>query len=345
MKELCNSDVDPSTAIPLLTVSSDESTREAEKARASSNSVGVKMRNQCGRKLEEKEKSSVRVLTNSKCLSDELYFRDCDQKDQKTRNIGYDCYSMKGLFYHSVSKEMKLRERNLTPILMLRAGTTISGEHLVDQWHEDEETAGSRLDDLTGLSLDPKGVLAARKQELDYISQKQVWEIVPREEARRNGWKVIKSRWIDINKGDDVASLYRSRLVGKEFADKKVEGLFAGTPPLEALRFLVHEAATVEGEEEEQEKVVMVNDVARAFFEAKAIRKLCVELPSERPESCGGYNVGLLRQSLYGTRDAAMNWQEEVAREMKNWGFDRGQYNPCLYTHTHRKEGAGVFSR
>ena len=160
----------------------------------------VKMRNQCVRTLEEKEKSSVRILTNSKCLTDELYFRDCDQKDQKTQSalcqkgeprfprasgdIGYDCYSLKGLLYHSVSKEMKMRERKLTPILMLRAGTTISGEHLVDQWHEKEETAGSRLeawDDLTGLSLDPKGVLAARKQELDYISQKQVWEIVPRE--------------------------------------------------------------------------------------------------------------------------------------------------------------------
>ena len=46
-----------------------------------------------------------------------------------------------------------------------------------------------------------------------------------------------------------------------------MDGLFAGTPPLEALRFLVHEAATVEGkEEEEQEKVIMVNDVTRAFF-------------------------------------------------------------------------------
>ena len=216
----------------------------------------------------------------------------------------------------------------------------------MDQWHETDETAGSRLeawDDLTGLSLDPKGALAARKQELEYISQKQVWEIVPREEARRNGWKVIKSRWIDINKGDDVASLYRSRLVGKEFADKKVEGLFVGTPPLEALRFLVHEAATVEGEEEEQGKVVMVNDVARAFFEANAIRKLCVELPSKCPESCGGYNVGLLKQSLYGTRDAAMNWQEEVAKEMKGWGFERGQCNPCLYTHC--EKGASVLTR
>ena len=78
--------------------------------------------------------------------------------------------------------------------------------------------------------------------------------------------------------------------------------------------------------------MVMVNDVARAFFEAKAIRKLCVELPSECPESCGGYNVGLLKQSLHGTRDAAMNWQEEGAKEMKGWGFERGQYNPCLHT-------------
>ena len=26
-----------------------------------------------------------------------------------------------------------------------------------------------------------------------------------------------------------------------------------------------------------------------------------------------------------------MNWQEEVAKEMKQWGFRRGKYNPCLY--------------
>ena len=37
--------------------------------------------------------------------------------------------------------------------------------------------------------------------------------------------------------------------------------------------------------------------------------------------------------SLYGTRDAAMNWQEEVAREMTRWGFRRGEYNPCPYHH------------
>ena len=72
--------------------------------------------------------------------------------------------------------------------------------------------------------------------------RKNVWGVAPREEARRNGWKIIKSRWIDVNKGDDISAQYRSRLVGKEFADKRIDGLFAGTPPLEALRFLVHEA-------------------------------------------------------------------------------------------------------
>ena len=79
----------------------------------------------------------------------------------------------------------------------------------------------------------------------------------------------------------------------------------------------------------------MVNDVARAFFEAKAVRQVCIELPDEdlEPEDQGKDLVGKLKMSLYGTRDAAKNWQEEVARMMKVWGFTQGQYNPCLYHH------------
>ena len=118
---------------------------------------------------------------------------------------------------------------------MLQAGATVSNSHLADQWHDPEIAAGERLeawDDLTGLSLDPKGVLKARRQELDYIDQKKVWDIVPREEAKQNGWKIIKSRWIDINKGEDISAQYRSRLVGKEFADKRIDCLFAGTPAI-----------------------------------------------------------------------------------------------------------------
>ena len=45
---------------------------------------------------------------------------------------------------------------------------------------------------------------------------------------------MIKSRWIDVNKGDDDNPFYRSRMVGKEFNDKAIDGLFAATPALEA---------------------------------------------------------------------------------------------------------------
>ena len=111
-----------------------------------------------------------------------------------------------------------------------------------------------------------------------------------------------------------------------------MDGLFAGTPPLEALRFLVHEAATVRSNEEMGSKVIMINDVARAFFEDLS------EIPKEDLSEADRRhdNVGHLRMSLYGTRDAAMNWQDEVAKEMRRLGFVRGHYNPCLYYHRRR---------
>ncbi|MDA8583967.1 hypothetical protein N9L68_07020 [bacterium] len=38
----------------------------------------------------------------------------------------------------------------------------------------------------------------------------------------------------------------------------------------------------------------------------------------------------------YGTRDAAINLQEEVAREMRKRGFRGGKHNLCLYCHEGR---------
>jgi len=67
---------------------------------------------------------------------------------------------------------------------------------------------------------------------MQYVRDMRVYSKIPRSQAVRNGWKIIKTRWIDINKGDDVNPKYRSRLVGKEFNTGEMEGLFAGTPPL-----------------------------------------------------------------------------------------------------------------
>ena len=57
----------------------------------------------------------------------------------------------------------------------------------------------------------------ARAEEIATVKQMGVWRHVPREECLRNtGRQPIKVRWVDINKGDDVVPLYRSRIVAKE---------------------------------------------------------------------------------------------------------------------------------
>ena len=114
--------------------------------------------------------------------------------------------------------------------------------------------------------------------------------------------------------------------------------IFAATLPLEALRMIVSEAATEE-EGDDEEKVIMLNDVARAFFEAMATRDLCVEIPAEDKTKTDEEddNVALLEKSLYGTRDAALNFQQEVKRFMRSTGFHVGGYNVCTYNHPGRK--------
>ena len=54
----------------------------------------------------------------------------------------------------------------------------------------------------------------------------------------------------------------------------------------------------------------MLNDVARAYFEAPVKREICIELPEEdwAPEDGQEDLVGMLHKSLYGTRDAASNF-------------------------------------
>ena len=46
--------------------------------------------------------------------------------------------------------------------------------------------------------------------------------------------------------------------------------------------------------------------------------------------------VGELKLSMYGTRDAAQNWQETLSAHLMAAGFARGRINPCLFHHPGR---------
>ena len=164
-------------------------------------------------------------------------------------------------------------------------------------------------DDLTGMSLDAGKVIETGSKEVQTLKDKKVYDKIPRKTAQAQGRKVIKTRWIDMNKGDHENPVYRSRLAGKEFNTGEMEGIFVRTPPLEASRCLIHEAATITGGQNVNHKIIMVNDVVRAFFEAPAVRPICVEIPEEDQTETDrlAHHAGHLRMSLYGTRDAPMN--------------------------------------
>ena len=67
---------------------------------------------------------------------------------------------------------------------------------------------------ISGKELYPTLVLEARKQELEIIDTMRVW-----------GVRVIPTRWVGVNKGDDVNPFIRSRFVAK---DMKRKGGIAG---------------------------------------------------------------------------------------------------------------------
>ncbi len=63
----------------------------------------------------------------------------------------------------------------------------------------------------------------------------------------KTGKKPIGVRWVIVNKGDEVNTDYRARLVAKELKVDQRLDLFAATPPFEAKKLLFSKAATGRG--------------------------------------------------------------------------------------------------
>ena len=68
---------------------------------------------------------------------------------------------------------------------------------------------------------------------------------------------------------------------------------------------------------------IMHIDVSRAFLDAKAQRLVLVRLPVEDRMGADAGKISLLKKSMYGTRDAASNWERLATApqtlEMSAW--------------------------
>ena len=68
------------------------------------------------------------------------------------------------------------------------------------------------IDNITGQPLNPELCRIARKKELDYFHSKGVWSMRSVQEAwKLTGRPPISVGWVEVNKGDDDNTNYRSR--------------------------------------------------------------------------------------------------------------------------------------
>ena len=133
----------------------------------------------------------------------------------------------------------------------------------------------------------------------------------------------IKVKWVDRNKGDRQHKNVRSRLVAKEIN----AGLFAATPPLEALRMLL--SATVTGDKPQGIDLQRHEPSVHVRADIQRHIRRTVQGGQEPGDQC---NCGKFTKSMYGTR-AAADWQAKVTRTMTDLVF---KLSPCVFWHRQR---------
>ena len=188
------------------------------------------------------------------------------------------------------------------------------------------------------------------------MNQMRVWEIVPRPKNEH----VISTTWVNVNKRDEKHPKYQSRLVTRELKKRYPGGIsgeahnpswedsYATRPPISALQtlFAVATMRRVPGldgrmRELPRNQCLVFLDIKKAHCWADARRRILVELPAQTGVDTQKF-VGLLRKSLYGTRDAPANWEATILRVMSLLGFIQGKSNSCLYFYPGREIGVEV---
>jgi hypothetical protein len=180
------------------------------------------------------------------------------------------------------------------------------------------------VDDVNGGLLDIEKVKEARKEEVEFMKNKGIWEVVPWSEAlERTGKVPVSVKWVDTMK---AGGLVRCRLVARDFRtkdDKDREDLFAATPPLELLKALLSKAAS------DRRRKVLVIDVKKAHLYPLCTQDVYIELPEEAGAPPG--TCGKLVHWLYGFRPAAQAWESHYAENLSNEGFIRGSASPVSF--------------
>ena len=155
---------------------------------------------------------------------------------------------------------------------------------------------------------------------------KKPWQSTESLQWTRNGLTQTKR-----SRGEPLQ--IRSRMCAREFKSGDWPDLYAGTPPLEALKAIISIAAN-----HKETFSIMHIDVSRAYFHVKAQKPVLIRLPVEDRMGTDAWKVGLMKKSsMSGTRDTASNWERDWQEHVKNWGFQLGLSSKKLFHHKEKR--------
>ena len=163
------------------------------------------------------------MVTNNRCIAEQV-------KNDKAENVVMDGSEV-GEFGKSITKG--LARRNLERHAMLA------------DVEEEQEQDVICCDDIIGKELPWHAMRKARELELKYLRDLGVYEKVDEKEAEaKYGITPVDTKWVDTDKAfEGEPTQIRSRMCAREFKSDDRPDLYAGTPPLDALKAVTSIAA------------------------------------------------------------------------------------------------------
>lgn len=163
----------------------------------------------------------------------------------------------------------------------------------------------------------------AMQEELKSIHENETWELVDLPEEKN----AIGSKWvykIKYNQDGSVAR-YKARLVAQGFDQKfgmDYDEVFAPVGRSTTFRTLLSVAA-------HRGYSVKQYDIETAFLNGKLSEEIYMKQP---PGFENGSKVCRLKKSLYGLKQAARSWNQELERVLISCGCVQSEIDNCLYT-------------
>ena len=172
----------------------------------------------------------------------------------------------------------------------------------------------------------------AMDEEIVSLLSNDTWEIVPAPKDKNTitcqwGFKLKRN----TNGGVDR---YKARVVARGFSQKygtDYDEVFAPVIRQTTFRTLL----TITG----QEKIIVKHYDAKTAFLTGSLKETIFMKQPEGYAIPGKKNIVCkLNKSIYGLKQAAKVWNDQLDEILKNYHFQKGEADPCLYI-KHNKEG------